>query len=433
MRDPKNNLFIKLSKVQSLKSPFLVIAVGALALFLLFGIHATILKHPDSESYSSFARDLSSGEIFSRVPAPWYSVVRTPGFPALLAVFQTLFGENPVALFLLHSVLALLVLAAAIFRFKNFVSQWVILLLTLLAFWLWRDYYAVILTEWSALCVLLLFLCFTPQNYKECSPLRLFSIGLILSLLVLIKPALITCLAVVALFVCFAVRREDRRRISVGILLGLLPLFFWCTFNSYRLGSFGVASFKGHNAFGVASLIGSAKFDISDGPDIMRFSNYVNLLKFPQEGQEATVVVDQLPDIYFALPTRFNFNVYQVALQFEKERNYPRQAYDDLMCRYSKRVILENPLSYFKFVLSGLNTLLRDAWFLVISILLLVLLINSGHPLSLFLGAALGLHLSHVLLCSLIQIVNSRYYLLTFIPLGFATVLAMLAVVRVRR
>ena len=414
--------------MQSLKSPFLAIAAGILALLLFFGFPSSNSIQPDSESYLSFAQDIRNGQIFSKVQAPWYSVIRTPGFPALLAISQTLLGDDPAALIALHLGLAILVVFAVIFRFRNFLSQWVILLLTLLAFWLWRDYYAAVLTEWSALCVVLLFLSFVPQSYKECTPMRLFLIGLILSLLVLIRPALITCLAVVILFVCFAVPREDRRRISVGILLGLLPMFFWCTFNSYRLGSFGVASFIGHNTFGVAALIGSAEFEISDGPEMVRFSNYVNVLKVPKQGQEKKVVVDKLPEIYSALPPQFNYNVYQVALEFEQEQNYSRQSYDELMYRYSKRVVLENPLSYLKFVLSGLNSLLRDAWLLVVSSLLLVLLINSGHPLSLFLGASLALHLSHVLLCSFLQVVVSRFYLLTFIPLGFATVLAMLAV-----
>lgn len=407
------------------RQTWLALALGGLIFFLLLGFPARIEKQPDSDGYLFFASDIRSGALFQQPQAPWYSVIRTPGYPALLALSQSLVGENPASIVLVHGSLALLTMVLIVLRFKKYVAPILLVLLTCFAFWLWREYYRTVLSEWTALCGLLLLLCAVPQNTFECSPKRVLVFGILLSLLVLTRPALIALLILAVLFIAFIVERQERRQVSVGLLLGLMPLFLWCTYNSYRIGTFNVAAFNGHNLFGVASLLGHAEFKREEWPDLYRFSTWVNNYKLPRAGMEHEYVAG-LPGNYFNSP--YNHNVYQVALEFEKERNHPRQYLDEMMSDYAKDVLISNPIGYFKFILAGLGSLQRDCWLLIVSAVMLVMLARSGHPLTIVLAAALGAHLFHVGLCSAVQIVISRYYLLTMIPLGLVTVVAFLSV-----
>lgn len=419
------------SFMQRTRGTFLAIAMGLLLFLLLLGFPETVEKQPDSEGYLLFAKEISSGDLFFKQQAHWPSVIRTPAFPAMLALSQAFVGDNPAAVILVHLILATLALVSFVLRFKKYLAPSLLVFLSLLSFWLWREYYSVVLSEWSAFCALLIFLSFVPQSYVECSPIRLFLLGILLSFLVLIRPAFLSCLLVVALIVILVVKRSERRRVCVGLLLGLLPLFLWCTFNSYRLGTFNVAAFTGHNIFGVATLIGSTDFRKEEWPDLSRFAEHVNSNKIPAIGEEENLVAG-LPANYFGLSKIYNHNVYKVALDYDKGGDLSRQYYDSLMSTYAKKVIIANPLSYLKFIFAGLGTLLRDAWFLIMSGILLYMLIKAGHPLSLVLAASLATHTFHILLCSAVQIVISRYYLLTFIPLGLFTVLSMLAVIKAR-
>lgn len=414
----------------NLKSPLLAFGLGAVLLLLGFGFGGDLGKKLESESYLQFAETIRTGQLLVTEDAPWFSVVQSPGYPALLALSQSIFGKNTIAVLVLHAVLALIALGTIIFRFKKFVTPWALTLLCAIIFWQWRDFHQAVLSDWPAICAYLIFLSFIPQNYKEFTPNRILGLGLILSGNILIKPAFVACIATLALIIYLVVKVTDRRQIYLALILGLLPVFLYCLFNLYRIRTFTLEATIGRTLFGVACLVGAADFPSNEWPELARFSKLINENKRPQLGLEK-IYLTQLTNDYSSAIRDFNYNINQ-ALSFEKNKNHPVQYYDELMYRYAKRAILENFLSYLRFILIGLNFLGRDIWLLLMSAFMLSLLIRSGHGLSLVLGASLATHLIYILTGCATQVMSTPYYLLTLIPLGFFTVTSMLSLVKER-
>ena len=113
----------------------LVAVLPALVAFLTYGA----LELPDSAGYISFAEQLRAGTLpsgaalLTEAPAP-ISLFRTPGYPALIAVAQSLFGAAWKATLVLPQIMAHAALAVTLYRTSVLLrlSQYLAILVALL-------------------------------------------------------------------------------------------------------------------------------------------------------------------------------------------------------------------------------------------------------------------------------------------------------------
>jgi hypothetical protein len=408
--------------------PFLFCLV---ALLCSLGLNVEISQHADSHSYLIFANQILSGALLDFQQINWSTIIRTPGYPCLLALAQLVFGSGLNSISYLHFALGLLALLFFVFRLSALIGQSSAIILGFLSLFVWREHYSIISSEWSAFCSLLIFLTCLPLSAAEFTGRRLIALSLIASVLILVKPSLIAILPVISLMILLVVDKTYIRSAFVIFLVGLAPLFLWSLFNLYRLGVFNIAAVSGHNLFGTTSLLAAIKVDPLGYPRLSRFAEYVEKNKLPAPGQEWEVL-SQLPENYQTLSKLQQHNMENVALKFAPEEMLSRADYDSLMKQYAWRVIKENPKAYLSLVATGVGVAKRDLWLIIVAILCMALMIKNGHQLSVLMGVSLGVHISHLVFLSIFQIVMDRTYLLTLIPLGLFTVVSMLSAIRER-
>ncbi len=410
------------------KKNFYSLCFCGFALLCSLGIWGELTKQPDSESYLMFSDEILSLELFDRQEASWATTIRAPAYPALMAIARLIGGDNSVAILSLHFLFAFAALSFFVLRFSPLISSQAAILLGFLSLFVWREYYYVILTEWISLCSLMVFLCILPLRLEELTGRRFLSIGLMTAFMILLRPAFICLLPVVVGLILIMVPKENFRQAFTVLLVGLLPVFMWAVFNLYRLNTFTIAAFSGHNLFGNASLVGYVTPDSNDSMPsrFTRFVEYVNRNKIPGAGKEHQFLSETLVH-YQSIAQFHNNNVYKVALNFAPSEILSRVEYDSLMKEYALKVIFDNPRAYLSLFVSGLGVAKRDIWLMLIAVVSLFMMIKNGHQMSIVLGVALAAHISHLMLVSLIQINIERYYMLTLVPLGVLTVAGLLS------
>lgn len=397
-----------------------------LLLVCTFGFRTDLDEQPDSKGYLIFAEQILNFEILNRDTVSWPTVIRTPAYPALIALSQLIVRDNQYSILLLHFLFAFLALLVFVQRFSLLISPKFSIFLGFIALFVWREYYTLVLTEWIALCTLIIFYCQLPLKHKEFTARRLLAISLLAAFLMLLKPVFLCLLPVLAGLVLLSVPRENLRYAFTYLLTGLMPVFLWAVFNVYRLGTFSIAVFSGHNLFGNASMVGSASFNEESESRLRRFADYVNQRKLPVAGKERDLLPEMLEN-YQSMTKAHNYNVYQVALKFEAESGLSRAEYDSLMKEYALHVISNNKKEYLSLVLQGMLVAKRDIWLMLISLLCLYMMFKSGHMLTVVLATTLSTHMIYMVSISFLQINIERYYFLTLIPLGLFTICALLS------
>lgn len=382
----------------------------------------------DTESldYLKFADEIRLGTLFDYKVASSSTASLTPAYPFFLAVAKAVAGSNQLAVMILHALLGVAALLVFVFRFKRRVSAPVACFLCLLAFYLWHDTYFTVLPDWSLLCVLVLFFATLPLKAHEFTKQRFLALGAIVSVLVLLLSSLLVA-GLIPTLALFIVPRGERRPFVAYLLIGLFPIFLWSVFNLYRLGDFCLSASGAAGLFAMSSVIGSADFDATIWPDAAAFAEYVNTRKKPEKGKEETSL-KRLGEKYPSLP--YQYNIDQVAFRFEQENGLPRAYTGVLMEKYARAVILKYPLRYLRLVTQGLSALLRDAWLLLISGIVTVLLVKNSNPLGIPLGAALALHLSFIVWNACIGPISNATYLLTLTPLGLVTTMCLVSAIQ---
>ena len=201
-------------------------AVAALFLLEVVAAHLILLSlgfsYPDTRTYVSAAAELSAGRL---------DYLRTPGYPAVIMVLEGLFGARwPSAMYVLQTLcmlLGALLLQRAGQRYigRPRVVFWVVTVWLLFSGV--AQYCALLLTEAlavSALCALLYF-ALRPLSWRSV-------IGALLSLtfLVSLRPAMMSLIAVLALYYAVLLYRHRTRPLPAIVALAgiaLLCLGLW--------------------------------------------------------------------------------------------------------------------------------------------------------------------------------------------------------------
>lgn len=420
----------------------LLISVAVLA-FAASNHH--VLSTLDSLCYTKSAEAMLEGRYFRPGPTSTLEdclLLRTPGYPALMAAAQYLFGGGYEQVFIVHFLSALFsaVILGLAFR------RWVPILgggaCALSGFLLMRYYFSWVMTEWTAFCLLLIFASTLAGCFQRPSSLRVLALSLLVSLLVLVRPALIVILPFPAAVLLLSRRLVSPRHWGL-MVLGLLPVVAWMGGNYYRISSFSLTPHSGYNLIGVATSIGYAETREGDPEDLAYFIREVNRRKIPPVGESIPFYRYyqervQIQRSFWDSKINYihNYNTYDVALPIRLERGWPLVRYNELLFSYFFRTVRAFPAAYLEYVMAGLSRL-KEVTPLLLPGLLLPLFwrrFEELRPLALTVSAMFLLHLMHVFMCSSIEVLIPRYWDLTFAPLlVLSAVITLAAVYRAAR
>ena len=379
----------------------------------LLGYPSALSFPPDAHEYVSFSDAILNGELFSLrgSDVPKALATRTPGYPLAIAAVRALGPDTKSAVRALHAALALATLVCVPLLLRSYCPVWLSAPGVLVALYRMRWFYALPITEWLSLTLLLLLFALCVRQVEGPSQRRLFGIGLAAAAIVLTRPALI---AAGVFPVGFALLRAGGSARVRALVVGasLSPVLLWMGFNLHRLGSFTLSPFAGPNLFGVAALIGHATARDGDDSELVRFIEEINRGKKPPPGERLALDGIQMPD--------YNFNIHELAEPLARERGFDRTSFNRMLLLYSFRSIRAHPRAYLEYVARGLVAPLKDLGllFLPVGVIPVFWLVCGKHRgLAVATLALLGLHLVHMLLCASIELMNPRYVMLTSCPL----------------
>ncbi len=410
-----------------LKSNF-VLKTFISALLLLIYIFVLppgpLLPHSDTELYLQVADTIRTGNIFSLKPS-FASLIRTPGYPVLLALFGVTSSNYEVAVPMLHFFLGILCLGGIVFVLSTPIE---ILLGSIASFgvlFAQRIYAHFAITEWSATVFLILFCAVLYRFYQSRGVLWLLWLSFFTALLILIRPVLIIGLLPLAIALLSA--KDSWSKKFLALIAGLTPLILWLIFNAVRIGYPTLATFGGMSFFGVASQIGAPEVREEDSQLFKDFVAYVKDNKRPVSGEESQYL-ENIADIY--QPQLYNHNLYRVALPWIENKYLSAEEANSLMGLYATRTISSNFGRYIKYVSVGIWYGLKGSWILLLGLIGVLALRTRIAPPIFFTAILTAIfHLSHIFMCAAIQVLVYRYLNLTLYPALGCVALSLLSVV----
>lgn len=199
----------------------------------------------DSHQFLEFAADLSTGRLFDLTIEPEMlsrgTLVRTPGYPLLLAFGQRIFPDDLwSAVIFGNLVVAVLVTIALLRLLRPVLSPMKVILLLLPVNLAMYQFFSAIVSEWLAFQLLLLLFGILVRFLLAPSALMLFLFCGVVSGLVLTRSAL-TGIVILPLVLLPFARRLPIARTLGALTLGFLPLILWVTFNTLRLDRMTIA------------------------------------------------------------------------------------------------------------------------------------------------------------------------------------------------
>jgi len=390
----------------------------------------TFSIYPDTQGYIEFARGIQSGSIFDKYElgtVPVAYLIRTPGFPLVIALSKWLILSEIQGVVVFHILLTVLVASFMAIQLRSFLPMTLSALILFLT--LAPVYFVIflVLTEWMTINLLILFFVTLVSVLKRPNNLLLYLQSSIATFIVLTRPALVSLLFVG--LIPF-VRKENRSSTRIGVfILGFAPLLLWMSFNLYRLDRFVLAPFSGYQLFGSATLIGHAQVDERDDSDLTHFITEVNVRKQPRAGKELEFM-DSLASNYEL--SLFDYNIWKVGDVIRKEKGWSVVKTNKLMLLYSVRAISNNIDSMFRYIAHGFE---RFWIYFSLSVCLmagpLTHLSKRKEPtlalaaLSMFL-----LHWLHSFMVAAMPALLYRYHLVTFYPFCFACAIFYAVVLR---
>lgn len=415
----KPNQLINSNDVRGLAQYSTLILAFVFLLYLPSKPHSV----PDSQGYIDMAHDLISGSFFRTAPniANSSTYIRTPGYPLFLLFGEFLGGASPDHTVILHSFLGGITLCLLSYLLSPILPPLISGASILLVMWKMRGYHEVIATEWLTFCLIILCFGLLFQFFHSQKSVWILSYALVCSLLVLIRPALVVVLPIS--LVIFLINSQAQRLLSVLILLMLGPIGIWYGLNFARSGHFTIAHFDGYNLFGVGALVGSSGIHPNDSAALKKFIMEVNQKKFPHKGEEGKFVKvtlqGQFSDSYY------NHNIYGLAVPLAESLNLNVVQLNGFAWTYGWRSINSNIQNYFEYVLLSLRFALASWLALLVSLFTILLCTRRPalNPVGCCISLLFSIHLAHIGLCSMVQMIIPRYIDLTLAPLIIFTLI----------
>ena len=387
-----------------------------------------MLPHADADLYLKFAAEIRSGTLWSLHDFSAATLMRTPGYPFLLAIFGATSEASIAEASLLHTVLGIFTILITMWSCKIAVRPIFVGLGILALFYTQRLYSHYAITEWSALCFLVMLAGLLVRFLFSKDRRLFFIVTLISSYLVLIRPALIVVL-IIPVILILQVRPKFGSYI-LSLLAGLAPLILWCGFNFLRVGSPNLATFGGISLFGVTSQLGLA-YEMPDDELVFKeFISEVGQKKRPIAGTEAEFL-NSLDKLY--QPALYNHNIYRVGLPWAEKNTVLLPELNKMMSEYSFRVIEDYPWRYIKYVGTGLGFGVTKSVILFMGFFIVYVLSLKKRSEMFQLAALFTLvHVLHVFLCSAVQVLVPRYFNLTYYPALFTLGLCIIVLFKER-
>ncbi len=405
-----------------------------LLLLLLFLNATEEFNHlgPDTTEYLSFRDEILSGALFSTrelQEIPTGSIIRTPGFPGILALGHLVSpGDLRTEMIVGHSLLFAVVFLLIAIANREAVPAPLLGVLIFPALPQLREVFAGLASEWTAYCFLLLTFGILLRFFRSPSTYLLYFLGISASLTVLTRPAL--CLvAGLPLFAALFLKEASWFKRAILALSSLFLMWLWMGFNWHRLGSFSLAPRGGANIFCIGALIGKASIHPSDPPEVARYFEALRLETYSAPREELAIERSlKLPDEFFA---NYVTN-YEIADRIAAIQGIDRVKQNEYLGMYGLRSIKENFPNYLLHLYYGAHNFLLTGYLALPGLILPLLWLRKRRHIAASLSALsmLYVHLSHLSLVLLTQPLLSRYYAATFYPLLLASLLIISIFVR---
>jgi len=389
------------------------LALAVTAFFVLFSIPMKLTANSDSTEYMTFSAAIRSGELFApSVDQPLSRGLgtRTPGYPLLLAIAESVTPDTVVAVRVLHGLLAVLALLYVPIALRGEVPVVSSAVSVLFGQTLMQFYYTTAITEWACFNLLLTVFALSARAVDEPSLGRLSLLGFLCAYLILIRPAMIVVAAVPPLL-ALVQSRFGRVRALVAAAAPFVLILLWATFNLYRLGSFTLTPFSGMNVFGVATIVGTPEARPDDGPELAILIREVNARKLPPAGE--TLESPRMAALGTA--NIYNWNVHQIGEVVRRQNGWDWVLYNRILIEYAWRAIRSNPSGYVAYVAGELGKLSRTLAIFLPAILFASFWLWRGRHRGLAVGllVVVAIHVLHIVLCALVEVVIPRYEDLT--------------------
>jgi hypothetical protein len=412
------------SSQRQLASFFAVFVVAA----GLFWDRSLMYLPGDSIQYINFAQNLSG---FLQSPEhlqPAY-VVRTPGYPLLLALTQTLaFNDLRIAVLSLHTLFGVIALFCVINALKPIIPIPLAAIgFAPLPILCWEIFPAV-MSEWMVIMSLIILwstwiIYLTSHKNKT-----LYLSSFVTLLLVTIKPLFIfVCLVPVLLAISRGSMNDRCYRIAVVALI-LSPLLLLTTLNNRRFGVLSVSPAGSLSFLGVTASLAPASVSTDDSDQTKAILQYVNERRTSASPAEFSKLGELRADSIFQAVS----SNYEAVLEAPRALHVTWRDLFSAISVYNQRVIAEYPDLYRRFVVSGLQSLKLSLLLSLPSFVAPLYLLYRRRlvPLALATLLFLAVHISATTIVSFIGIIHNRYYNTTYFPLLVVSALSTICFVR---
>jgi hypothetical protein len=405
-----------------------------LALLLVFLNTTPEFNHlgPDTFEYLAFTDEILTGNLFTPRPIdeiPIGSIIRTPGFPAVLAMGR-LFSPDDLRIAMLvgHSIVFSVAFILLSVLARSYASPSVFGILLFPALFQMQPVFAGLASEWSAFCFLLMLISCLLGFFKAPTPRRLLLLGLVASLVTLSRPALcITATVPFAALLLLPTTSWPRRILLAFFSLTLM--WSWMGFNWYRLGSFSLAPRGGANIFCVGALVGKASVYPTDSQELRKFIEDLNRETVSVSPTE--MAEERTLDISPAFFSKYVGN-YPIADNIAARSGINRVTENEYLGIFGLRSIRENAPTYLLHLYYGAQNFALTGYLLLPAFFLPIVWIRKSKHVGLSWSvlAMFYVHVCHLSLVLLTQPLLSRYYSVTFYPLLMMSLLVVFQVAR---
>jgi len=314
----------------------------------------------DSDQYSEFGEALLAGKVLRHHTDPEITVgeqLRSPGYPAILALAALVTGEKPGSSFVgTHVVLSAIAFIGLSLSLRGLVRPLFIFVPFSMCAWQMRDIFNAHVSEWSALCSLLVLLACSLHFFHGPSPWRLWAVGFLTSVTILIRPAL---LGIGVLPIVLVLIKPTWKSACIAVA-SFAPLLIWLSINTYRLDAPILAAKDGFALFYGTPMLGDAPIDQASEEDTAFFIFMNDVTQKAQSGELCCSIA--LPNQQ--LLTKMKYNVEQ-AKQWENEHHIPWLRMNMLMRSYSVAVIKANFRSYIRMVFGNFVSIVPTGLLLI--------------------------------------------------------------------